>query len=74
MSTQQSTSETVPRIVPAEACIRALRGTWQLRGELFVLEREPETGVLIASTAHGRRVNPIPIIQLGKKVQGWETH
>jgi hypothetical protein len=42
MSTQQSTSGAVPRIVPTEACIRALSGTWELRGERFVLEKEPE--------------------------------
>jgi hypothetical protein len=74
MSAPDTTSVGVPRIVPTETCIRALRGTWELRGELFVLEKEPETGVLIASTADGQRVNPIPIITMGKKVQGWESH
>ena len=74
MSTQQATSGAVPRIVPTDACMRALRGTWELGGKLFVLEKEPETGVLIASTAGGRRVNPLPIITHGKKTQDWETH
>ncbi len=66
--------KSVPRIVPTEEHLLALVGIWEIEGEMVRLLKEPGTGVLVAMTTKGRRLNPIRVISAGKKMGGNPTH
>jgi hypothetical protein len=44
-------------------------GIWELDGEMINLVQEPETGVLVALTTRGIRVNPMTVISQGSKME-----
>jgi hypothetical protein len=44
-------------------------GIWELDGEMISLVREPGTGVLVALTRKGIRVNPIRVVSHGRKME-----
>jgi hypothetical protein len=58
----------VPRIVPTPAHMDAMVGIWELDGEMINLVKEPDTGVLVAMTTRGIRVNPLRVISHGSKM------
>jgi hypothetical protein len=58
----------VPRIVPTLRWIQAVEGVWEMNGELFHLQAEPESGVLMALNPEGERVNPLRVISRGTKL------
>jgi len=64
----------VPRITPTQEHLDALVGIWEIEGEMVRLLTEPETGVLVAMTTRGRRLNPIRVISRGKKMGGYLPH
>jgi hypothetical protein len=64
----------VPRIVPTQEHLDALVGIWEIEGEMVRLLKEPETGVLVAMTTRGRRLNPIRVISAGTKMVGEPPH
>ena len=53
--------------------MRALSGTWELDGELVSLVAEPDTGVLVALTTRGYKMNPMKVISRGSKMDGVKT-
>ena len=59
----------LPRIVPTPAHLDAMVGIWELDGEMISLLKEPETGVLLALTTRGLRMNPIRVISHGRKLE-----
>ena len=63
----------VPRIVPTVEHLLALVGVWEIDGEMVRLLKEPGTGVLVAITTRGRRLNPIRVISRGQKMGGNPT-
>ena len=58
----------VPRIVLTPAWIRAVRGRWQLDGEIVEIREDPETGTLIVSTSNGERVSPLEVVSRGTRI------
>ena len=70
MDPNSSICRNVPRIVPTEEHRDALVGIWELDGEMIRLLTEPETGVLVAMSCEGYRVNPIRVISGGSKMGG----
>jgi hypothetical protein len=60
----------IPRIVPTPSHSQALRGPWSLDGHTVQMYQEPDTGVLVALSDDGRKVNPLQVISRGKKREG----
>ena len=60
----------VPRVTPTQEHLNALVGIWEIEGEMVRLLTEPGTGVLVAMTTRGRRLNPIRVISRGTKMVG----
>lgn len=60
----------IPRIVPTQEHLKALLGIWELNGEMVRFVTEPETGVLVAFSARGYRINPIRVISRGHRMDG----
>ena len=60
----------VPRIVPTSEHLEGLLGIWELNGEMVRFLLEPETGVLVAVSTGGLRINPIRVISGGTKMGG----
>jgi hypothetical protein len=44
-------------------------GMWELDGEVINLVQEADTGVLVALTTRGNRVNPMRVISQGSKME-----
>ena len=59
----------MPRIIPSGDHMQKMKGIWELDGEMVRLMAEPDTGVLVAVTTDGGRVNPIKVVSHGAK---WE--
>lgn len=59
----------IPRIIPAGDHMQRMKGIWELDGKMVRLMEEPDTGVLVAVTTDGGRVNPIKVVSHGAK---WE--
>ena len=74
MDPNSSICRNIPRIVPTQEHLDALLGIWELNGEMIRFLTEPETGVLVAYTANGVRVNPIRVISGGSKMDGTPPH
>ena len=74
MGSDAGTRQGFPRIVPTKDHIRAICGTWTLRGKVVRLYREPDTCVLLAADTSGKAMNPLEVITRGKKVEGDERH
>ena len=70
MGSDADTRQDFPRIVPTKDHIRAICGTWTLRGKVIRLYQEPDTGVLLAADTFGKAMNPLKVISQGKKVEG----
>ena len=64
----------IPRIAPTQEHLDALVGIWEIEDEMVRLLTEPETGVLVAMTNRGQRLNPIRVISRGKKMGGNPTY
>ena len=71
MDPTSSICRNIPRIVPTPEHRDALLGIWELKGEMIRFLTEPETGVLVAFSSEGYRVNPIRVISGGSKLGGW---
>ena len=74
MDPNSSICRNIPRIVPTQEHLDALIGIWELNGEMIRFLTEPETGVLVAFSAQGFRVNPIRVISGGSKMEGPFPH
>ena len=74
MDPNSSICRNVPRIVPTQDHLGALLGIWDLEGEMIRFLQEPDTGVLVAVTTGGLRVNPIRVISRGKRMGGYHPH
>jgi hypothetical protein len=74
MDPNSSICRNVPRIVPTPEHLGALLGTWDLDGEMIRFLQEPGTGVLVAMTTRGLRVNPIRVISRGRRMEGDPSH
>ena len=70
MDPNSSICRNVPRIVPTPEHRKELLGIWELDGEMIRFVLEPDTGVLVAVSAEGYRVNPIRVISGGSKMGG----
>jgi len=70
MDPNSSICRNIPRIVPTEEHLKKLLGIWELNGEMVRFVIEPETGVLVAVSAEGYRLNPIRVISGGSKMEG----
>jgi hypothetical protein len=70
MDPNSSLCRNIPRIVPTQDHLEGLLGIWELNGEMIRFLTEPETGVLVAVTTRGLRVNPIRVISGGNKFEG----
>ena len=68
MESHARTSGLVPRIVPTARWIKAIQGVWEMNGEIFRLQAEPETGVLTALNLEGEAVSPLRVISRGTKL------
>ena len=68
MDPNSSICRNVPRIIPTQEHLGALVGIWELDGEMIRFLVESETGVLVAMTTRGWRVNPIRVISKGTKM------
>ena len=71
MDPRSSLCQNIPRIVPTREHLDRLLGIWELNGEMIRFLAEPETGVLVAFSCEGYRVNPIRVISGGTKMGGW---
>ena len=71
MDPNSSICRNIPRIVPTPEHRERLLGIWELRGEMVRFLTEPETGVLVAYSSEGYRLNPIRVISRGSKLGGW---
>ena len=71
MDPNSSICRNIPRIVPTPEHRAALLGIWELKGEMIRFLTEPETGVLVAYSSEGYRVNPIRVISGGTKLGGF---
>ena len=74
MDPNSSICRNIPRIVPTQEHLDALLGIWELNGEMIRFLTEPETGVLVAFSTQGFRVNPIRVISKGSKMEGPFPH
>ena len=74
MDPNSSICRNVPRIVPTPEHLKAVLGIWELNGEMVRFLTEPDTGVLVAVTQEGHRVNPIRVISGGNKMEGPFPH
>ena len=68
------TKKPLSRTLPPSELMQALRGLWELDGEMVVVEVDQEKGVIIASTYEGEAVDPRPVIQKGIQVRMFEQH
>ena len=68
MDPTSSLCRNVPRIVPTQEHRDQILGIWELNGEMVRFLTEPETGVLVAMSSEGYRLNPIRVISGGKKM------
>jgi hypothetical protein len=68
MDPMSSLCRNIPRVVPTQEHLDGLLGIWELNGEMVRFLIEPETGVLVAFSAEGYRLNPIRVISGGKKM------
>ena len=71
MDPNSSICRNIPRIVPTPEHRDRLLGIWELQGEMVRFLTEPETGVLVAYSSEGYRLNPIRVISGGSKLGGW---
>jgi hypothetical protein len=69
MDPNSSLCRNVPRIVPSKEIREHLIGIWELNGEMIRFLTEPDTGVLVAMSCEGYRVNPIRVISGGRKMR-----
>ncbi|MFH1764972.1 MAG: hypothetical protein ABIF09_12355 [Gemmatimonadota bacterium] len=74
MDPNSSICRNIPRIVPTQEHLDQLLGIWELDGEMIRFLAEPETGVLVAVSTRGFRVNPIRVISGGNKLGGEPPH
>ena len=70
MDPNSSLCRNIPRVVPTQEHLKELLGIWELRGEMIRFLTEPETGVLVAYSSEGYRINPIRVISGGSKMEG----
>ena len=70
MDPNSSICRNIPRIVPTQEHLDGLLGVWELNGEMIRFLTEPETGVLVAFSSEGYRMNPIRVISSGSKMGG----
>ena len=70
MDPNSSICRNIPRIVPTAEHLDKLLGIWELNGEMVRFVTEPETGVLVAVSTEGYRLNPIRVISSGSKMEG----
>jgi hypothetical protein len=70
MDPNSSLCRNVPRVVPTQEHLDALLGIWELNGEMIRFLTEPDTGVLVAMSTEGFRLNPIRVISGGTKMEG----
>jgi len=68
VESQARESKLVPRIVPTLRWVAAIQGVWEMNGEVFRLQAEPESGVLMALDSKGEAVNPLRVISRGTKL------
>lgn len=57
----------IPRIIPAGDHMEKMSGIWELDGKMVRLMAEPGTGVLVAVTTDGGRVNPMKVVSHGAR-------
>jgi hypothetical protein len=69
MDPNSSLCRNVPRVVPTQEHLDALLGIWELNGEMIRFLTEPDTGVLVAMSTEGFRLNPIRVISGGTKME-----
>ena len=74
MDPNSSLCRNVPRVVPTQEHLDALLGIWELNGEMIRFLTEPDTGVLVAMSTEGFRLNPIRVISGGTKMEGEPLH
>ena len=74
MDPNSSLCRNVPRVVPTQEHLDALLGLWELNGEMIRFLTEPDTGVLVAISTEGFRLNPIRVISGGTKMEGEPLH
>ena len=74
MDPNSSLCRNVPRVVPTQEHLDALLGIWELNGEMIRFLTEPDTGVLVAISTEGFRLNPIRVISGGTKMEGDPLH
>ena len=70
MDPNSSLCRNIPRIVPTPEYRGAMVGFWELNGEMVRFVTDPETGVLVAVSSEGYRLNPIRVISGGSKMGG----
>ena len=70
MDPNSSICRNIPRIVPTQEHLDSLLGIWELNGEMIRFLTEPRTGVLVAVSSEGYRLNPIRVISRGSKMEG----
>lgn len=58
----------IPRIKPAGDHLDHMVGIWELNGQMVRLLAEPGTGILVAMTTDGARVNPMRVVSHGAKM------
>ncbi|MBT8396325.1 MAG: hypothetical protein HKO65_06255 [Gemmatimonadetes bacterium] len=68
MDPNSSLCRNIPRVVPTREHQDALLGIWEYRGEMIRFLTEPDTGVLVAFSSEGYRINPIRVISGGSKM------
>ena len=68
MDPMSSLCRNIPRVVPTQEHLQGLLGIWELNGEMIRFLIEPETGVLVAFSVEGYRLNPIRVISGGRKM------
>ncbi len=69
MDPYSSLCRNIPRLVPTREHLDALLGIWELNGEMVRFLTEPDTGVLVAVSNNGLRLNPIRVISGGSKME-----
>ena len=69
MDPNSSLCRNVPRIVPWPEISVHVMGIWELKGEMILFLTEPDTGILVAMSCEGYRVNPIRVISGGRKMR-----
>lgn len=70
MDPNSSLCRNIPRVIPTQEHLDELLGVWELNGEMVRFLIEPETGVLVAFSSEGYRINPIRVISKGSKMEG----